>query len=446
MVTAQGRTAAGTARAAVPVTAKVDVSAPATARSAAGSRSPPSPATPTASGCRGRRRCSSPGSAAGGARSARRRPTSTAPPRCRCASTRPCGSGCCPAAARRPSAASRPSTRGRRAHRSAAPVDPPRRAGPPHHDGADPRVGYVTPGAWKAMAGRSWRSGCPVGRTALRTLQVSYWGFDGYRHRGALVVAPHARRPGWLGSSTRLYDGAAAGPVAAPARDDGRLEHRGRPRHEGRRRLRLRLPAGARRPDPRRVARARHDRHGQPVGEPRQVRPRRQPGHVVAQPQPRARPTCTRRPTRSCGRSRPRASPGTGSTASTPTSATSARHADQRTPVSTNGGRVTVNTSRRPRTSTDDLGAVGDLAGEQRQPDPVAQRRREGAGGDLPDGYVGGQQHPHARAAGCRGRWRRSPRSSRAGPGRLLGDQRRPCPRTRPSSSRPPSRAGPGPG
>jgi hypothetical protein len=39
------------------------------------------------------------------------------------------------------------------------------------------------------MTGRSWRTGCPVGRAGLRTLQVSYWGFDGHRHRGTLVVA-----------------------------------------------------------------------------------------------------------------------------------------------------------------------------------------------------------------------------------------------------------------
>ncbi|MEO5709702.1 MAG: glycerophosphodiester phosphodiesterase family protein [Nocardioidaceae bacterium] len=59
----------------------------------------------------------------------------------------------------------------------------------PATTGADPRVGYVATATWKAMAGRTWRSGCPVGRTKLRTLQVSYWGFDGFRHRGTLVVA-----------------------------------------------------------------------------------------------------------------------------------------------------------------------------------------------------------------------------------------------------------------
>jgi hypothetical protein len=59
----------------------------------------------------------------------------------------------------------------------------------PTTTGADPRVGHVSSSTWKAMSGRSWRRGCPVGRSALRTLQVSYWGFDGYRHRGTLVVS-----------------------------------------------------------------------------------------------------------------------------------------------------------------------------------------------------------------------------------------------------------------
>jgi glycerophosphoryl diester phosphodiesterase len=59
----------------------------------------------------------------------------------------------------------------------------------PATNGADPRVGRVPAGIWRSMTGRSWRAGCPVGRAGLRTLQVSYWGFDGRRHRGTLVVA-----------------------------------------------------------------------------------------------------------------------------------------------------------------------------------------------------------------------------------------------------------------
>ena len=42
------------------------------------------------------------------------------------------------------------------------------------------------------MVGRSWHSGCPVGRSDLRYVTVNYWGFDGYRHRGELVVRASA--------------------------------------------------------------------------------------------------------------------------------------------------------------------------------------------------------------------------------------------------------------
>ncbi len=66
----------------------------------------------------------------------------------------------------------------------------------PTTNGADPRISTVPAGIWRSMTGRSWRKGCPVGRAGLRTLQVSYWGFDGHRHRGTLVVA--------RGSATQL--------------------------------------------------------------------------------------------------------------------------------------------------------------------------------------------------------------------------------------------------
>jgi len=38
------------------------------------------------------------------------------------------------------------------------------------------------------MVGFSWTPGCPVGRTSLRYLTVNFWGFDGLRSRGAIVV------------------------------------------------------------------------------------------------------------------------------------------------------------------------------------------------------------------------------------------------------------------
>jgi hypothetical protein len=39
-----------------------------------------------------------------------------------------------------------------------------------------------------AQLGRSWRPGCPVGPAELRTLRVSYVGFDGRTHTGSIVV------------------------------------------------------------------------------------------------------------------------------------------------------------------------------------------------------------------------------------------------------------------
>jgi len=36
--------------------------------------------------------------------------------------------------------------------------------------------------------GGSWHSGCPVGPSELRALQLTYWGFDGRAHTGTMVV------------------------------------------------------------------------------------------------------------------------------------------------------------------------------------------------------------------------------------------------------------------
>lgn len=58
--------------------------------------------------------------------------------------------------------------------------------------GAAVEVGRIPDAVWARMVGRSWRKGCPVGRADLRYLQTNYWGFDGYRHRGELVVRASA--------------------------------------------------------------------------------------------------------------------------------------------------------------------------------------------------------------------------------------------------------------
>ncbi len=71
--------------------------------------------------------------------------------------------------------------------------------------GARPSVGPLPARVWAEMTGRTWRRGCPVGRARLRLLRVGYWGFDGVKHRGELVVAAgSASRLGRV--FARLYD------------------------------------------------------------------------------------------------------------------------------------------------------------------------------------------------------------------------------------------------
>jgi hypothetical protein len=45
----------------------------------------------------------------------------------------------------------------------------------------------VLPARWADLR-FSYRSGCPVAPAQLRTVRVSYWGFDGRPHSGSLVV------------------------------------------------------------------------------------------------------------------------------------------------------------------------------------------------------------------------------------------------------------------
>ncbi len=83
--------------------------------------------------------------------------------------------------------------------------------------GAQPRTYDVSPAVWRQMRDRSWRRGCPVGRAGLRRLTVSYWGFDGHRHRGELVVAAGSAAQ-LARVFTRLYD------AGQPVRGLRRLE------------------------------------------------------------------------------------------------------------------------------------------------------------------------------------------------------------------------------
>ena len=51
---------------------------------------------------------------------------------------------------------------------------------PPFHATIQPAPPPVT---------TSWRPGCPVARTSLRLITMTYRGFDGREHEGRLVVS-----------------------------------------------------------------------------------------------------------------------------------------------------------------------------------------------------------------------------------------------------------------
>jgi hypothetical protein len=54
--------------------------------------------------------------------------------------------------------------------------------------GASAKVSEIPASIWAQMQGLSWHAGC-IPRNGLRLIQVNYWGFDGYRYRGRLIVA-----------------------------------------------------------------------------------------------------------------------------------------------------------------------------------------------------------------------------------------------------------------
>ena len=71
--------------------------------------------------------------------------------------------------------------------------------------GANANAGPVPDSVWARMVGYSWVSSCPVGRSSLRYVTVNFWGFDGRRSRGAVVVnASIATRTS--AAFTRLYE------------------------------------------------------------------------------------------------------------------------------------------------------------------------------------------------------------------------------------------------
>jgi D-alanyl-D-alanine carboxypeptidase len=60
--------------------------------------------------------------------------------------------------------------------------------------GANAVITGIPDGVWRSMTGRSWHRGCPVGRAGLRLLRINYWGFNGYRYRGEMVLATAVAR------------------------------------------------------------------------------------------------------------------------------------------------------------------------------------------------------------------------------------------------------------
>ena len=71
-------------------------------------------------------------------------------------------------------------------------------------NGPNGNVTSIPNAVWNQMTGRSWHSGCPVGRSELRLVRINYWGYDGYRYRGELVVRDDIARQ-TVGAFSALY-------------------------------------------------------------------------------------------------------------------------------------------------------------------------------------------------------------------------------------------------
>ena len=73
--------------------------------------------------------------------------------------------------------------------------------------GASAVVNAVPNNVWASMLGRSYSTivHCPVGRTKLSYILINYWGFDGNRYRGELVVAKN-RAASFARAFTTLYN------------------------------------------------------------------------------------------------------------------------------------------------------------------------------------------------------------------------------------------------
>lgn len=70
--------------------------------------------------------------------------------------------------------------------------------------GANAVITRIPNVVWRDMRGKSWRKGCTA-RSNLRLIRVNYWGFDGYRYRGELVVAASVA-PRMAAAFTAIYN------------------------------------------------------------------------------------------------------------------------------------------------------------------------------------------------------------------------------------------------
>ncbi len=83
--------------------------------------------------------------------------------------------------------------------------------------GIDVAVSAIPSNIWKQMVGHTWHAGCPVGKSRLRLIRMNYYGFDGYRHRGELVVATRVAR-GVVSAFAAIY--ASRYPIRSMRRED----------------------------------------------------------------------------------------------------------------------------------------------------------------------------------------------------------------------------------
>ena len=106
----------------------------------------------------------------------------------------------------------------------------------------------TSPAPGKVIARSTWKPGCPVAATDLAWVRLAFWGFDGRRHTGELLVNRSVADE-IVTVFRQLYDGAVPdrGDADHPARRAGRSTDRRRQQHRI-----VRLPAddGARRRTP----------------------------------------------------------------------------------------------------------------------------------------------------------------------------------------------------